>query len=56
MTRPPSGRTYQDYLAFMGEDPWPVVEMDTVIGTVGGKVILSSISRVLLAPLILERT
>ncbi len=40
-TRCRQGRTYQDYLAFMGEDPWPVVEMDTVIGTVGGKVILS---------------
>jgi len=35
------GRTYQDYLAFMGDDPWPIVEMDSVIGTVGGKVILS---------------
>ena len=35
------GRTYQDYLTFMGDDPWPIVEMDTVIGTVGGKVILS---------------
>ena len=35
------GRTYPDYLAFMGDDPWPIVEMDSVIGTVGGKVILS---------------
>lgn len=35
------GRTYQDYLSFMGDDPWPIVEMDSVIGTVGGKVILS---------------
>ncbi|MGI6613228.1 MAG: IS30 family transposase [Saccharofermentanales bacterium] len=35
------GRTYQDYLAFMADDPWPVVEMDSVIGTLGGRVILS---------------
>jgi len=35
------GRTYQDFQTFMGEDPWPVVEMDSVIGTIGGKVILS---------------
>ncbi len=35
------GRTYQDYLTFMGDDPWPVVEMDSVIGTIGGRVLLS---------------
>ena len=35
------GRTYQDYLTFMADDPWPVVEMDSVIGTIGGKVLLS---------------
>ena len=34
-------RTYKDFLAFMGDDPWPVVEMDSVIGSVGGKVLLS---------------
>ena len=35
------GRTYQDYLTFMADDPWPVVEMDSVIGTIGGMVLLS---------------
>ncbi|MFA5586870.1 MAG: IS30 family transposase, partial [Saccharofermentanales bacterium] len=35
------GRCYQDYLTFMGDDPWPIVEMDSVIGVIGGKVLLS---------------
>jgi len=38
------GRTYAGYLAFMEEHPdLPVTEMDTVIGTIGGKVILTMI-------------
>jgi IS30 family transposase len=36
------GRTYADYKAFMAENPGtPVVEMDTVIGRVGGKCLLT---------------
>jgi IS30 family transposase len=36
------GRTYQDFLDFMKENPdTPVVEMDTVEGTKGGKVLLT---------------
>lgn len=36
------GRTYQDFLQFMKENPdTPVVEIDSVIGTVGGKVLLT---------------
>jgi transposase, IS30 family len=36
------GRSYEDYLAFMEEHPdTPVVEMDTVEGTKGGKVLLT---------------
>ncbi|PNT91623.1 IS30 family transposase [Clostridium thermosuccinogenes] len=36
------GRTYQDFLKFMQEHPdLPVVEMDTVIGRIGGKVLLT---------------
>lgn len=35
-------RTYEDYLAFMAEHPdLPVVEMDSVIGKKGGKVLLT---------------
>jgi IS30 family transposase len=36
------GRTYSDFLQYMEDEGEPaVVEMDTVVGTVGGKVILS---------------
>lgn len=36
------GRTYQDYLAFVEENPdMPLVQLDTVIGRIGGKVILT---------------
>ena len=36
------GRTYQDFLKLMQEHPdLPVVEMDTVIGKIGGKVLLT---------------
>ena len=36
------GRNYQDFLAFIGENPdLPVVQMDTLIGSVGGKVLLT---------------
>jgi IS30 family transposase len=36
------GRTYQDFLKFIQEHPdLPVVEMDTVVGRVGGKVLLT---------------
>jgi len=36
------GRTYQDYLRFIGENPGVrVVEMDSVIGRVGGKVLFT---------------
>jgi len=36
------GRTYADFLAFMAERPdTPVAEMDSVIGRVGGKVLLT---------------
>ena len=36
------GRTYTDFLAYMGENPdTPVVEMDTVEGVKGGKVLLT---------------
>lgn len=36
------GRTYQDFLEFMKENPdTPVVEMDSVEGTKGGKVLLT---------------
>ena len=36
------GRTYQDYLKFRQEHPdLPVVEMDTVEGRIGGKVLLT---------------
>lgn len=36
------GRTYQDYLAFMKENPsLPVVELDSVEGTKGGAVLLT---------------
>lgn len=36
------GRTYDDYIAFMKENPdTPVVEMDTVEGVKGGKVLLT---------------
>ncbi len=40
-THAPSGEDLPGLPGLHGEDPWPVVEMDTVIGTVGGKVILS---------------
>jgi len=35
------GRTYADYNVFMKETPVSVVEMDSVIGRVGGKVLLT---------------
>lgn len=36
------GRSYEDYLFFMEEHPWiNCVEMDTLIGSVGGKVIMT---------------
>lgn len=36
------GRTYVDYLAFLGENPdFAPVQMDSVIGTVGGQVLLT---------------
>lgn len=36
------GRTYQDYLRFVGENPGiRVVEMDSVIGSIGGKVLFT---------------
>ena len=35
------GRTYADYEAFIKESHLPVVEMDSVIGRVGGKVLLT---------------
>ena len=36
------GRTYEDFLRFMEDNPdTPVVEMDTVVGTSGGKVLLT---------------
>lgn len=36
------GRTYQDFLKFMGENPGiPIVEMDSVEGKKGGKVLLT---------------
>jgi len=36
------GRTYQDFLKFMQEHPdLPVVEMDTLLGRTGGKVLLT---------------
>jgi len=35
------GRTYAEYEAFMKETPTSVVEMDSVIGRVGGKVLLT---------------
>lgn len=36
------GRTYEDFVAYMGENPdTPVVEMDTVEGVKGGKVLLT---------------
>ncbi len=36
------GRSYKDFLAFMEKNPdLPVVQMDTVIGTKGGKVLLT---------------
>ena len=40
------GRTYQDFLAFLALNPGArVVEMDTVIGRVGGKVLLTLLFR-----------
>lgn len=37
-----NGRTYEDYLAFITENPdIPVVQMDSVIGSKGGKVLLT---------------
>jgi IS30 family transposase len=35
------GRTYKDFTAFIAESNLPVVEMDSVIGRVGGKVLLT---------------
>jgi IS30 family transposase len=35
------GRTYAEYEAFLKENPLSVVEMDSVIGRVGGKVLLT---------------
>jgi IS30 family transposase len=35
------GRTYSDFLAFQGQSGKPAVEMDSVIGRVGGKVLLT---------------
>lgn len=36
------GRTYQDYLAYTAENPYiNIVEMDTVVGKAGGKVIMT---------------
>ena len=35
------GRTYEDYLAFMKENPVSVVQMDTVKGGISGKVLLT---------------
>lgn len=35
------GRTYADFTAFTEENPFQVVEMDSVIGRVGGKVLLT---------------
>lgn len=36
------GRNYQDFLAFIGENPdLPTVQMDTLIGSRGGKVLLT---------------
>jgi len=35
------GRTYADFMDFLEENPCPVVEMDSVIGRIGGKVLLT---------------
>ena len=35
------GRTYPEFLQFVGETGLPVVEMDSVIGRIGGKVLLT---------------
>ena len=35
------GRTYEDYLKYIAENPVPVVQMDTVKGGIGGKVLLT---------------
>jgi len=36
------GRTYEDYLSYIGSNPnVPVVQFDTVIGRIGGKVIMT---------------
>lgn len=36
------GRTYSDYLAFVGDNPGiPTVQLDTVIGRIGGKTIMT---------------
>ncbi len=35
------GRTYEDYIEFMRENPVPVVQMDTVKGGISGKVLLT---------------
>ena len=39
------GRTYADFKAFLEETATPVVEMDSVIGRVGGKVLLTMMFR-----------
>ena len=35
------GRTYADFLSFVGTSGVPVIEMDSVIGRIGGKVLLT---------------
>ncbi len=54
------GRTYEDYQAFMAENPGsPIVEMDTVEGVKGGKVLLTLIflpSRFMVARLLDAKT
>ncbi len=35
------GRTYEDYLKYIAENPVPVVQMDTVKGGIAGKVLLT---------------
>ncbi len=54
------GRTYEDYQAFLAENPGcPIVEMDTVEGVKGGKVLLTLIflpSRFMIARLLDAKT
>lgn len=54
------GRTYQDFLQFIGENPeTPLIQMDTVEGNKGGKVILTMLfcaSHLMLGFLLEEKT